>query len=248
MADKRRYAVVGTGARAGLYVGALAGRYSPAGTIVAWCDPNPVRMSYYDQVLTAGGPTAGPAPARYAPEAFGALLDEQRPDAVIVTSPDFTHPGYAARALRAGCDVICEKPLATTADGARLIADAATGAGPELGQGTGAPGPGTLTVTFNYRYMPRNAALRQVIADGEIGNVTSVHFEWALDTVHGADYFRRWHREAANSGGLLVHKASHHFDLVNWWTGGVPEAVYARGALRFYGQRAARERGLAPRP
>jgi predicted dehydrogenase len=66
--------------------------------------------------------------------------------------------------------------------------------------------------------------------------------------VHGADYFRRWHRDKANSGGLLVHKASHHFDLVNWWLGDVPATVYARGALRFYGADAARSRGLPPRP
>ena len=83
-------------------------------------------------------------------------------------------------------------------------------------------GTGELIVTFNYRYSPRNSALRQVIADGTIGNVTSVHFEWVLDTVHGADYFRRWHREKSASGGLLVHKSSHHFDLVNWWTGDPP--------------------------
>ena len=41
--------------------------------------------------------------------------------------------------------------------------------------------------------------------------------EWLLDTRHGADYFRRWHRNKNNSGGLMVHKATHHFDLVNWW-------------------------------
>jgi predicted dehydrogenase len=75
-----------------------------------------------------------------------------------------------------------------------------------------------------------------------------VHFEWALDTVHGADYFRRWHREKKNSGGLLVHKSSHHFDLVNWWLDDVPARVYASGGLKFYGERNAAARGLAPRP
>ena len=103
-------------------------------------------------------------------------------------------------------------------------------------------------MTFNYRYAPRNSSLRQVIASGEIGEVTSVHFEWALDTVHGADYFRRWHREKKNSGGLLVHKSSHHFDLVNWWLGDVPARVYARGGLKFYGDRNAADRGLGARP
>jgi predicted dehydrogenase len=69
-----------------------------------------------------------------------------------------------------------------------------------------------------------------------------------LDTAHGADYFRRWHRDKANSGGLLIHKASHHFDLVNWWIDAVPSRVFASGGLRFYGDRNAAERGLGERP
>ncbi len=63
-----------------------------------------------------------------------------------------------------------------------------------------------------------------------------MHFEWLLDVRHGADYFRRWHRDKANSGGLLVHKASHHFDLVNWWLGAPPVTVFAQRRLFFYGQ------------
>jgi predicted dehydrogenase len=75
-----------------------------------------------------------------------------------------------------------------------------------------------------------------------------VHFEWVLDTMHGADYFRRWHRDKARSAGLAVHKASHHFDLMNWWLADVPEWVFASGALRFYGDENARARGLGERP
>jgi predicted dehydrogenase len=67
-----------------------------------------------------------------------------------------------------------------------------------------------------------------------------------LDTAHGADYFRRWHRDKANSGGLLIHKASHHFDLVNWWLADTPIQVYARGGVRFYGAENATARGMAP--
>jgi predicted dehydrogenase len=231
MTEHKRYAVVGTSARARMYIDALIGDHP--GDIVAWCDPNRVRMSYYDEVLAAAG---RPAPARYQPGEFGALLARERPDAVIVTSQDHTHPRYAAAALDAGCDVIMEKPVATSPEGARLLADAAREA------------PGKVIITFNYRYSPRNSALRRVIEDGTIGTVTSMHFEWVLDTVHGADYFRRWHRERAASGGLLVHKASHHFDLVNWWIGDMPTDVYARGALRFYGDLNAKERGLGERP
>ena len=51
----------------------------------------------------------------------------------------------------------------------------------------------------------------------------------------GADYFRRWHRNKNNSGGLMVHKATHHFDLVNWWLASKPVTVMAMGDLDFYG-------------
>ncbi|HEY4383558.1 MAG TPA: Gfo/Idh/MocA family oxidoreductase, partial [Ktedonobacteraceae bacterium] len=58
-----------------------------------------------------------------------------------------------------------------------------------------------------------------------------------------ADYFRRWHREKQNSGGLLIHKATHHFDLVNWWIDSYPRHVFAMGDLQFYGKENAEERG-----
>lgn len=231
--SRRRYAVVGTGSRAAMYIEALAGPYADVGSIVAFCDTNATRMAYYEKVLEAAG---APAPARYAAERFGLLLREQRPDSVIVTSPDHTHAGYVVAALDAGCDVVVEKPLTTALDPARAIADAARAA------------TGNLIMTFNYRYSPRNSALRRVVADGAIGRVTSLHFEWVLDTVHGADYFRRWHRDKDRSGGLLVHKSSHHFDLVNWWVDDVPATVYAAGGLRFYGSENAAARGLGPRP
>jgi predicted dehydrogenase len=70
-------------------------------------------------------------------------------------------------------------------------------------------------------------------------------FEWLLDTRHGADYYRRWHRDKASSGGLMIHKASHHFDLMNWWLGAVPETVFGFGRLAFYGSENAVERGEA---
>jgi predicted dehydrogenase len=230
---KRRYAVVGVGSRAGMYIDALAGTHADTGDIVAWCDTNPVRMSYYDRILSAA---RRPAPARYSPDAFGALLGEQQPDVVIVTSPDATHDRYVTASLRAGRDVVVEKPLTTTLEGARAIAQAA------------ASSDAHVIVTFNYRYSPRNSTLRRLIDSGAIGTVTSVHFEWVLDTVHGADYFRRWHRDKSVSGGLLVHKSTHHFDLVNWWLADVPDTVVAAGALRFYGEANAAAHGPAPRP
>lgn len=100
-----------------------------------------------------------------------------------------------------------------------------------------------VRVTFNYRYAPHNTKVFEVIQSGAIGKVTSVHFEWMLNTSHGADYFRRWHRDKRNSGGLLVHKSTHHFDLVNFWLQTRPQTVYAQGDLKFYGKENAEQRG-----
>ncbi len=72
--------------------------------------------------------------------------------------------------------------------------------------------------------------------EGAIGDILNIDFEWMLDTSHGADYFRRWHRKLENSGGLLVHKATHHFDIINWLIEQDPETVYANGTLHFYGK------------
>ncbi len=236
---QERYGLIGTGSRAGMYVRALSGtqlgaeRVPELAELVAWSDVNPGRLDVHEREVVA---TGHPAPARYAPDDLERMIRDERIDRVIVTTPDFTHADFVVRALRAGADVVVEKPLTIDAESVRRIGAAIAETGREV------------ITTFNYRYSPRNSTLRRVIADGEIGAVTSVHFEWALDTVHGADYFRRWHRQKANSGGLFIHKASHHFDLVNWWIAATPVRVFASGGLRFYGAENAAARGLGARP
>jgi predicted dehydrogenase len=233
MTHIERYGLIGTGSRAGMYIAALSGTHSEVAELVAWSDTNPGRMDVYERDLRAGGATI---PVRYAPDQLEEMIRTERLDRVIVTTPDYTHADIVSRALSAGADVVVEKPLTINAEGLAQIKRAITDSGHEV------------ITTFNYRYSPRNIALRELIGSGAIGEVTSVHFEWALDTSHGADYFRRWHRDKANSGGLLIHKASHHFDLVNWWIAAAPVRVYASGGLRFYGAENARARGLGARP
>ena len=235
---RRRYALVGTGHRAEMYFAALLGTHRDTGVPVALCDTNRRRMAYYQRLYTDAYGGAGEPPA-YHTDDFVPMLERERPEAVIVTTVDATHARYVTAALDLGCDVICEKPLTTDADGCRRIAEAALRA------------DGELVVTFDYRYSPRNSEVKRLLMEGAIGRVTSVVFEWVLDTVHGADYFRRWHRRKENSGGLLVHKATHHFDLVGWWLDDLPETVFALGALRFYGPdgpigRARRDHGAPP--
>jgi predicted dehydrogenase len=216
-----------------MYVDAIAGEYADHAELVAICEPNPVRAALAVQRAVDAGIAA---PSTWHPDRLEELIRTERIDRVVITARDDLHAPLIVRALEAGVDVVVEKPLTIDAESAAAIEDAV--------QRTG----GDVLLTFNYRYSPRNSALRQVIQDGLIGDVTSIDFQWMLDTKHGADYFRRWHREKKNSGGLLVHKASHHFDLVNWWIHSTPRRVYASGGLRFYGAENAAVRGLGERP
>ncbi len=233
MTAPRRTAIVGTGHRAGLYVEAILGDHGDRADLVALVEPNPQRLAaHLRRIAEAGAPT----PSTWAPEQLEQAIAAERVDRVIITARDDLHAELIVRSLEAGADVVVEKPLTIDAASAAAIEQAVARTGREV------------VITFNYRYSPRNSALRQLIADGRIGRVTSIDFSWMLDTKHGADYFRRWHRRKEHSGGLLVHKSSHHFDLVNWWLGSEPERVFASGGLRFYGAGNARARGLGPRP
>jgi predicted dehydrogenase len=228
--SRLRYALVGAGARADLYTRAIAVDHADDAELVALADPNQARLDAHNRRLASLG--AAPVPAYDAAD-FLAMLDKERVDVVVVTTVDRVHDEYIVAALEAGRDVVTEKPMTVDVPRCRRILDAVRRTGRRL------------TVTFNYRYNPLHERVRELLASGEIGEIASVHFEWLLDVRHGADYFRRWHRDKANSGGLLVHKASHHFDLVNWWISAAPATVFAAGRLFFYGPEGGSRHGYA---
>jgi predicted dehydrogenase len=228
---RRRYAVVGLGARAQTFVDALAGPYADRAELVGFCDVNQTRMAVHNRRIAEKFGAAGVP--QYAAADFDRMLKEQQVEVLVVTSMDRTHDDYIVNALEAGLDVVTEKPMTMDPARCRRILDAAEKA------------TGSVRVAFNYRYNPVHEKVREVLRSGVIGEIGSVHFEWLLDVRHGADYFRRWHRDKANAGGLMVHKATHHFDLVNWWIDSEPVKVFADGKLFFYGAENGRRRGLA---
>lgn len=212
-----RTAVIGLGSRAEMWVRGLAQRHA----LVAFCDSNAHRMAAHNRWLGRTGHEPVPT---YEPARFDEMLTNQGVDTVVVCTPDVFHRPYVEGALALDRNVLVEKPLATTFDDLRRIVSADRSS------------KGSVRIGFNYRYNPAHAEVRRLLAAGVIGEVGSVQFEWCLDTHHGADYFRRWHRSEAFSGGLLVHKSSHHFDLVSWWLGGAdPVRVTAEGRLFCYG-------------
>lgn len=227
-ARRTRYAIVGTGSRHAMYHGAILGDYAPHAELVGLCDLNPGRV----EVSRRRAQERGASVPGYVAADFERMVRETRPDAVIVTTVDATHDAYIVGALELGCDVITEKPMTTTAEKCQRILDAQKRTGRRV------------RVTFNYRYSPPRTQVKDLLMSGAIGDVLSVDFHWLLNTVHGADYFRRWHSQKKNSGGLMIHKATHHFDLVNWWLSGTPLTVNAVGKREFYTPAMAKRLGL----
>ncbi|MEO6246085.1 MAG: Gfo/Idh/MocA family oxidoreductase [Opitutaceae bacterium] len=226
---RRRYAIVGLGSRHRLYQDAIERTHARDAELVAVCDSNPGRI---ELARNRSRTNHAAVPAGYVATDFSRMIAECRPDVVIVTTIDASHHDYIVRAMEAGCDVITEKPMTTDVEKCRQILETRRRTGRHC------------RVTFNYRYSPPRSQVKDLLMSGEIGEVLSVDFHWLLNTHHGADYFRRWHARKENSGGLLVHKSTHHFDLVNWWLGAMPLAVSATGKREFYTPAMARRLGL----
>jgi Predicted dehydrogenases and related proteins len=225
--SRKKFAAVGTGSRISTFIDPIAERFSAACELVGLCDPSETRRTYHQQRLSSAYGIA-PLPTY---SDFDRMLHEQKPDVVIVCTPDHLHHVYIIKALEFGADVISEKPLTIDAPKYRDIAAAIERTGK------------SVRTTFNYRWTPGVTKLRQLLADGTIGRVKHVDFEYRLNTSHGADYFRRWHSRKAFSGGLLIHKSTHHFDLINWLLDAIPARVFAFGDLVFYGRKNAVARG-----
>ncbi len=225
---RRSYAIVGTGSRHEMYREAILRHYKDSAELVGLCDVNSGRV----ELSRRRAAEAGAKVPGYAAADFEKMIRETHPGTIIVTTVDGTHDDYIVRALEAGCDVITEKPMTTTPEKCQRILDARQRTGKRI------------RVTFNYRYSPPRTQVKDLLMSGAIGDVLSVDFHWLLNTIHGADYFRRWHSQKRNSGGLMIHKATHHFDLVNWWLSAAPQSVTAIGKREFYTPEMARRMGL----
>ena len=213
---KLRMAIVGTGSRGTFTWGQdVVKGYSDVVEIVGLCDHNGKRVEAAKKLIGISAPTFTD---------FDRMIREVKPDTVTVTTVDGTHAKYIIRAMELGCDVMSEKPLCTDEQQCQAILDAQKKTGKKI------------TVTFNARHGVKEKKLKAMLLEKTIGEVISVDFHEYLDTSHGADYFRRWHKMKANSGTLLVHKASHHFDQANWWLNSAPVSVTAFGELKYYGR------------
>lgn len=196
----------------------LAERYSDVVEFVGLCDINPKRVAVGKELIGVDCPTF---------TNFEQMCRQIKPDVVAVTSRDSVHVEHITKALDHKIDVITEKPMVIDARQVQAVLAAEKRNGRKI------------TVAHNYRFSPKHQKIKEILLSGELGRVLSVDFSWYLDVYHGADYFRRWHRLKNGGGSLWVHKASHHFDLMNWWLAADPVEVAAQGALNVYGKNGA---------
>ncbi len=214
---KKRLALVGTGVRGiGMYGRDLLRNYSDYVEMVGLCDINPGRLRFADEAIGAGCPIFTD---------LEEMIRKQKPETLIVTTEDSSHHEVIIKGMEMGCDIITEKPLTIDEVKAQAIIDAEKKYGKRV------------IVTFNYRYPPYRAKMKELLMQGMIGDLTSVDFHWQIYHAHLQRYMMRWHGESNRGGTLWVHKATHHFDMANWFINSEPAQVQAYGSLERFGSK-----------
>jgi predicted dehydrogenase len=216
---KKRVALVGTGHRgSGTWGRDLVRDCGDLVELVGLCDTNSKRVQAAKKIIGVAAPTFTD---------LNAMLNQTKPQLLIVTTRDAVHHEQIVRGLEFGCEVLTEKPMTNTEEKCQKILDAEKRT------------KGKLTVGFNYRYSPTARKMKELLMSGVIGPIASVDFHWYLDIRHGADYFRRWHALRQWSNTLYLHKSTHHFDMVNWFLDAEPVEVFAMADLKHYGRNGA---------
>lgn len=143
---------------------------------------------------------------------------------VLVASKNHLHKTYCLAALKAGCHVFCEKPLATTIEDCIAIRDAAAEAGKIFMTG------------FVLRYAQLYCRIKALVDEGYLGKVVSVEANELLTPDHGGYIFRNWRRFKEQSGPHVSEKCAHDIDIINWILGSVATKVAAFGGNDIFTQ------------
>ncbi len=210
----KKYVIVGASYRCyAMFVANLTEKYKDTVALTGVYDINRHRAEFFRQKIGANCTVY---------DSFEKMLNEEKPDGVLVTTNDRFHHEYIVRALDMGYDVISEKPLTNTYERCLAVREAEKRSGRRV------------KVTFNCRFMPHFLEIKKLLCANKIGKVLAVNYEYYLNRWHGGDYFKRWHRLMENSQGMLLHKSTHHFDIINWFLEDEPVKVAALGNRVFY--------------
>jgi len=153
---------------------------------------------------------------------YRALARDPEVDWVFVGSWNCFHREHAIAAFEAGKDVFCEKPLATTVEDCLAMKRAHAKSGKNFIMG------------FTLRYSPHYRKIKEMVAEGAVGEIVSLEFNETLGFNHGGYIHADWRRLTQNAGTHLLEKCCHDVDLVNWIVGAKASRVASFGGLDFF--------------
>ncbi len=215
-----RYGLIGSGMMGREHIRNL--QLIPGSAIAAISDPEEASRGKTLELIAADTPA-------YA--SHTEMLNAQDLDALIIASPNDTHHGILLDAFSSGrrMPILVEKPVCVSLQQADDLERAAAS--------FGAP----VWVAMEYRYMPPVQMLLDSVTSGEIGTLAMLNIQ-----EHRFPFLQKvghWNRVSARTGGTLVEKCCHFFDLMRLATGSEPVRVFASGAAdvnhleeRYHGQ------------
>ncbi|MGE4609534.1 MAG: Gfo/Idh/MocA family oxidoreductase [Myxococcota bacterium] len=204
MAATIRYGIIGTGMMGIEHM--LNVRIIPDAVVTAIADTNE----------TSRGWARDTAPEIEVYSDYREMIERAPIDAVVVATPNFTHAEVLAHLLQTDHHILVEKPLCTTLEDCQLVEKAASNHA------------GVIWVGMEYRYMPLVARLIDEVRGGAVGNVRMLAIR-----EHRFPFLKKvddWNRFSRNTGGTLVEKCCHFFDLMNHILESRPTALFASGA------------------
>lgn len=207
-----RFGIVGIGNMGSHHLAYLSKGEIQGGTVGAICDTDPAKLDRFTKQYNVPGFAT-----------HKEMLASGQIDAVLIATPHYDHMPILVDSMAAGKHVLCEKPAAVTVKAARIMNDTAA-KHPNLKFG----------IMFQQRTSPIYQKMRELIADGELGEITRI--SWLI-----TDWFRTWSYYASGGwratwkgegGGVLINQCPHNLDLMQWVTGGmVPNRVTAVGFI-----------------
>lgn len=206
---------LGAGNRGNVY-GNFAVNYPEEMDIVGVAEPIPVRNERYAKKHNI--------PDNHRFDTWERVFERPKfADAVIISTPDYLHYGPCMAALKAGYDILLEKPISPSEKECREIL--------ALAKKTGR----IIAVCHVLRYAPYFVKLREMVQSGAIGQLISIqHFE-PIEHVHMSHSYVRgnWHdRNATNP--IILAKSCHDLDILRWIVGKPCKQIVAMGGLKWF--------------
>ena len=151
------------------------------------------------------------------------MLDETKPDLFFVGSPNVFHLDHIKLGLEAGVQMFTEKPVVTTVEDTFTLAELLAKHGTDR-----------VMVGLVLRYSQHMVDLRKSLADGTLGQITSLEANEHIAPYHGAFFMRDWRRRTDYSGGFMLEKCCHDLDIYNMVTGSRPNRIASFGGRRSF--------------